>query len=137
MIHLNTFRRQILKVCRVNWLKVGCLFNQRSASFNQLSVITSFVWRAWNKTEEERGILFTPLQAPLHTRTLSVQGFSNWGRYDNTCYSVTVCVCVDSVLTTPLCPPPLLGTHTKSPNKKKIYPVSGDRSCLNHWLNRM
>lgn len=74
--------------------------------------------RTSNKMEEKRGILFNPLQASLHTCTLSVQGFGNWGRYDNTCYSVTLCVCVCGQ-----CPnPPSLLPHRHTPNlliKKK------------------
>lgn len=81
------------------------------------------MWRASERKREKRGILLNPLQSSLHTRTLSVQGFSNWGRYDNTCYSVTLCVC--GQCTSP--PPTPTHTHTKSPNKK-INPVSGDHA---------
>ena len=107
--------------------EAGFVFNWWTASTNQLSVITSFMWRASKrKMKEKGGILLNPLQSSPHTHThFLCKGFSNWGRYDNTHYSVTLCVCGQCRSEHP--PPPPPHTHTNK-KKKKINPVSGDRA---------
>lgn len=104
----NTFKLR-------NWINSGFLFAQSTTSINQLSVIVSFIMASPEEKERKER---NPLESSpvFSAHTLTVQGFSNWGRYDNTCYSVTLCVC--GQCRNPPAPPIPPLTHTKSPNKK-------------------
>lgn len=101
----------------------GCLCSNFRNVFNWCSSspvsFQSIRWRTSKTRKEQSGILLNPLHS-LHMHSPSVERFSNWGRHDNTCLSVTLCLWMVYQYTP---------TPAPSPNKKKkINPVSGDHA---------
>lgn len=117
-VYLKTFGGQMIKVDHMNWLKVAFSFKTSalpvSISFQSRRLLCGEPGTKQEKREESSSILSRPLctraHFPCKGRVIGV------AMTTHAIQSLCVCVCVDSVLTTPPCPPPLLNLQIKKKN---------------------